>query len=103
MARPREHDEDTAEDLLDEAERLLAEGGVEAVAVRPVADAADTTTRAVYSLFGSKQGMLQALAERGYLLLADLVNGLPLTDDPVADVMAAGLGGFRRFALERPH
>ena len=73
------------------------------MSVRNVAQAAQTTTRAVYSIFGSKAGLIEALAARGYGLLADYVDELPTTDDPNADLVNAGISGFRRFALERPH
>jgi AcrR family transcriptional regulator len=53
VGRPREHDETTGESLRAEAERIVAEHGLSAVSVRAVADAAQTTTRAVYSTFGS--------------------------------------------------
>jgi AcrR family transcriptional regulator len=103
VGRPREHDETTGERLLDAAEALLAQGGVDAVSVRGVADAIGTSTRAVYSVFGSKEGLLHHLARRGYVLLADLVDGLELTDDPVEDLVRVGVDGFRRFAIGRPH
>lgn len=103
MGRPREHDERTGEALLDVAERFLAERGEAAVTVRAVADAADTTTRAVYAVFGSKQGLTGALAGRGYRLLAGWVRELDVTADPAADLVEVGIGGFRRFALSRPH
>ena len=54
MGRPREHDEHTRVALLAAAEQLVAEGGPTQLSVRAVADAAGTSTRAVYSLFGSK-------------------------------------------------
>ena len=101
MGRPREHDEH-ADALLDEAEALLAAGGPDAISVRAVADAVGTTTRAVYSVFGSKAGLLQALAIRGYRLLTGYVRGLEPTGDAAADLVNAGLFGFRRFATERP-
>jgi AcrR family transcriptional regulator len=44
----------SGEALLDQAELLLSSGGPEAVSVRNVAQAAGTTTRAVYTVFGSK-------------------------------------------------
>lgn len=103
MGRPREHDAAVGEALLDAAEDLLAAGGPDAVSVRAVADAVGTTTRAVYSVFGSKAGLLEAIAARGYQLLADLVSAIPETDDPGADLVAVGVAGFRRFAVERPH
>ena len=54
MARPNKHDATTREALLDAAETLLAVGGPDAVSVRSVADAVAVSTRAVYSVFGSK-------------------------------------------------
>ncbi|HET9998310.1 MAG TPA: TetR/AcrR family transcriptional regulator [Nocardioides sp.] len=103
MGRPREHDADTATALLDAAEELLAVGGPGAVTVRAVAEARGTTTRAVYSLFGGKSGLLEQLAGRGYDVLTGLVTALPASDDPAADLVAAGVDGFRVFAAERPH
>lgn len=103
MARPQKHDGTTREALLDAAEALLADAGRDAVSVRAVADAAGVSTRAVYSVFGSKPGLIGALAARGFQRLADLVNTLPVTTDPLADLAAAGPRGFRVFALERPH
>ena len=103
VGRPREHDEAVGEALLDAAEQLLVDGGIDAVSVRAVALGADTTTRAVYSRFASKAGLVNALGERGYLLLANYVGSLVPTDDPAADLVAAGVLGFRRFAVERPH
>ncbi len=103
MARPTKHDASTREALLDAAEVLLAGAGPEAVSVRAVADAVGVSTRAVYSVLGSKPGLMGALAARGFQRLADLVNQLPVTRDPLADLAAAGPRGFRVFALERPH
>ena len=102
MARPVKHDLATREALLDAAEQLLAQGGPDAVAVRAVADAIDSSTRAVYAVFGSKAALNEALAARGYGYLADLVEAAPLTDDPAADLVAAGVLGFREFAINRP-
>ncbi len=103
MARPTKHDATTREALLDAAEGLLATAGPDAVSVRAVADAAGVSTRAVYSVFGSMPGLMGALAARGFHLLADLVDGLPVTDDPLSDLAAAGPRAFRVFALQRPH
>ncbi|HUP17006.1 MAG TPA: TetR/AcrR family transcriptional regulator [Acidimicrobiia bacterium] len=101
MGRPKEHDEETAQALLKAGEELLGKGGVPAISVRAVVDRAGTTTRAVYALFGSKAGLVEAIAARGYLLLADSVNALPRTDDPRADLVDVG-GVFRAFAIGHP-
>lgn len=102
MARPHKHDERTREAVLDAAEALLAEGGPEAVSVRAVADHIEESTRAVYSQFGSMPGLMGALGARGFQMLADLVNAVPTTDDPLADLVDIGVVAFRRFAVERP-
>ncbi len=102
MGRPREHGERTAAALLDAAERLIQIGGIEAVSVRRLADATGTTTRAVYALFGSKDGLLAALGTRAFELLGAAVRALPATDDPADDLVTAGADVFRRFVVEHP-
>jgi AcrR family transcriptional regulator len=102
MGRPRLHDEHTRAELLAAAERLVAEGGIDAVSVRAAAVRAGTTTRAVYALFGSKEGLVQALAQQAFGLLMERVAALPLTDDPGRDLIAGGAKGFRAFVLEHP-
>lgn len=102
MGRPREHDGATREALLDAAERLLAAGGAATVSARAVADEAGTTTRAVYSVFGSMDGLLAALAQRTFEILGRDVRALPEFDDPRDAVVAAGVQVFRPLAVEHP-
>lgn len=101
MGRPREHDENTAAALLAEAERLLSARGVSVLSLREVASGAGTSTRAVYSLFGSKEALLGALGARAMELLRAGVDAVPVTDDPRRDLVEAALV-FRRFALDHP-
>ncbi len=103
MGRPREHDERTRAALLAAAERIVAEGGPTALSVRAVAQDAGTTTRAVYSLFGSKDGLLvDALARDAFQFLFTEIERLEETDDPVADLIAVGVPVFRRLVREHP-
>jgi len=103
MGRPREHDERTRAALLAAAEQLVAQGGPTALSVRAVADAAGTTTRAVYSLFGSKDGLLvEALARDAFEFLFTEIEKLEETEDPVADLIAVGVPVFRRLVREHP-
>jgi AcrR family transcriptional regulator len=103
MGRPREHNEETRAALLAAAEQLVAERGPAALSVRAVADAAGTTTRAVYSLFGSKDGLLvEALAHDAFEFLYTEIGLLPETDDPVSDLIDIGLIVFRRLVCEHP-
>src|SRR4051812_15061281 len=101
MGRPREHDERTAAALLAAAERAVEAGGAEALSVRGVAAEVGTTTRAVYSLFGSRDGLIGALGVQAFEFLRAGLEALPLTDDPAADLVETGLV-FRRLAIERP-
>ena len=71
--------------------------------MRAVAREVGTTTRAVYSLFGSKEGLLvDALAQSAFEFLADGIDELPETDDPIADLVAVGVPVFRSLVLEHP-
>jgi AcrR family transcriptional regulator len=101
MGRRRQHNESTATSLLDAAERLIAEKNLDALSLRDVAEDAGTTTRAVYTLFGSKDALLGALGIRAFELLGQQVEELPTTDRPEHDLVEAALV-FRRFAIEHP-
>ena len=102
MGRPRRHGAETAEALLDAAERVVDAEGLEALTVRRVADEVGATTRAVYSVFGSKDALVTALGERAFGVLRAGVAAVPVTDDPAADLVHAGVEVFRRFAVDHP-
>jgi AcrR family transcriptional regulator len=101
MGRPREHDDATRERLLQAAEHLSATQGFEAITVRAVAEEAGTSTRAVYALYGSKDGLEQALHEAMFTRLRDLLQACGRSDDPREDLLAQALA-YRRWAVERP-
>lgn len=102
MARPRTHGEAGRAALLDAAEALIARSGPHALSVRSVADEVGTTTRAVYSLFGSKGGLVAELADRAFGFLRDALDELAVTDDPAADLVNCGAIVYRRFVIEHP-
>ena len=103
MGRPKEHDEATRERLRAAAERLFEEHGPAAVSVRAVAAEVGTTTRAVYSLFGSQEGLLvDALAQSAYEILTRGVSDQSETEDPAQDLVEMSVKVFRRFVLEHP-
>jgi AcrR family transcriptional regulator len=80
---------ETRENLVEVAARLLREQGVAAVTTRAVALAAGVQAPAIYRLFGDKDGLLDAVAEH---VLADYVAGKSVTaetDDPIADLRTA--------------
>jgi AcrR family transcriptional regulator len=102
VGRRREHGDTTRQALLDAAETLIADGGPEALSVRAVADAVGTTTRAVYSLFGSKDGLLAALAERVFEMLGADLARQPTTDDAAGDLVDAAVAVYRAMAIGNP-
>jgi len=88
-------------ELVHAAVGLLDEHGPDALQTRKVAGAAGTSTMAVYTHFGGMQPLIAAVAEEG-LRQFDAAQTMPLTDDPVADLVATG-AAYRRYAIERPH
>jgi AcrR family transcriptional regulator len=102
MGRPREHDDRTRAALVAAAEELVAEGGPNALSVRAVADAVGTTTRAVYSLFGSKDGLVDVLAEQAFGYLGEGLATFPETDDPAEDLVALGSQMYLGFVRKHP-
>lgn len=102
VGRPKLHGDRTAEALLEAAERIVESDGLDALTVRRVAEATQTTTRAVYSLYGSKDGLVVALGRRAFDLLRADVHALPATADPAADLVEAGVEVFRRFVVRHP-
>jgi AcrR family transcriptional regulator len=88
MPRPREHDEATRQRLLDRAAVILDQEGLAGLSTRRLALDAGTTTRAVYSLFGDKAGLLRALYRAGFETLRRNTEAVPATDDPARDIVA---------------
>ena len=102
VGRPKEHDAATGAALLDAAERIVEADGMAELSVRRVADLAGTTTRAVYTVFGSKDGLIVALGRRAFDWLADAMDQLPASDDPVMDLEESGVRVFRRLVAQHP-
>ena len=102
VGRPRAHNEETRGALRAAAEQIVADQGYGALSVRAVADHAGTTTRAVYSVFGSKEGLVDALAETAFEFLFTTIEQMPESDDPVADLVAVGVQAFRPLAIDHP-
>ncbi|MDQ2874634.1 MAG: TetR/AcrR family transcriptional regulator [Actinomycetota bacterium] len=102
MGRPRLHDTQTARMLLDAAERAVSADGFESLSVRALAAEVGTSTRAVYSLYGSKEGLVVALGVRAFDRLGSAIRRQPSTADPAADLVAAGIQVFRQFAIGHP-
>ncbi|MGA7835356.1 MAG: TetR/AcrR family transcriptional regulator [Acidimicrobiales bacterium] len=85
--------------VLRAALEILDTEGPDGVTVRAIAERAGVAPMAIYNHFDGINGVLEALWIQGFELLHDAVY--VTTDDPVADLMTAGLG-YRVFALANP-
>ncbi|MFN7446390.1 MAG: TetR/AcrR family transcriptional regulator [Curvibacter sp.] len=85
--------------LLDLAHRLLADEGPQALTLRSLAQRANCSTKVVYTLFGGKNGLSQALKVEGFELLRFTVERERRRHrDPVSALLPVMLS-YRTFAL----
>src|SRR2546430_17013286 len=81
--------------------RVLAERGAAELTVRRVAEAAGASTMGIYTRFGSRAGMLEAIYRRGFELLRDaLVEARDAA--PAGQRILPLATAYRRFALANP-
>jgi AcrR family transcriptional regulator len=97
-----DHLDETAQRLLDEAGRLLAEHGPTALSLRRVATEAGTSTMAVYTRFGDKGRLLAEMYRAGYRRLGEALAAVPQTSEPLTDLFELGIA-YRRAALANRH
>lgn len=88
--------------MLRAATDLLAGGGPDAVSTRAVSAAAGIQAPTLYRLFGDKDGLLDAVAARGFAEYLDRKKELAPSDDPVED-LRRGWDLHVEFGLSRPH
>jgi AcrR family transcriptional regulator len=70
--------------------------------MRNAASAAGTTTTAIYSLFGGRQALIEAVVVEGFQRFAVHLRAVPHTTNPYADLLALGKA-YRVNAIENPH
>lgn len=81
-----EESPDPRERIVEAAFDLLTEGGREAVSTRAVCRAAGVQAPTIYRQFGDMQGLLDAVAERGFIDYVERKTRRTAADDPVEDV-----------------
>jgi AcrR family transcriptional regulator len=79
----------------------LAREGAAGFTTRSIAREAETSTPAVYELFGDKGGVVRAVFFEGFRLLREHLATLSDTDDPRADLVRL-LELYRGFMRENP-
>jgi AcrR family transcriptional regulator len=80
--------------LVEAAARVLAEEGPAALTSRRLATEIGSSTMAVFSRFQNMAEVRRAVREEGFARLNARMDALPASDDPVADLVAAGVVFF---------
>lgn len=85
--------------LLDAASEMLVHGGHESISLRKLAAKVGTSTMSVYTAFGGKDGLIEALIDEGFKRLSIALAQVPRNKEPLLWLRNLGTG-FRHFALE---
>ena len=101
MPRTKQRTPDLRDHVLSVAVGLLAEEGVAGFTTRGVARRAETSTPAVYELFGDKWGLVRHVFFEGFRLLGRDLETLEESPDPGADLIEL-VRIYRRFLRENP-
>jgi AcrR family transcriptional regulator len=101
VTRDTEGTDEVRTAILRAADALLTESGPDALTVRAIAERAGRSTMLVYSRFGGKHGVVDALYVEGFRQLAAVMRAGRTTTDPIADLRRCGLA-YRKFALQNP-
>lgn len=90
--------------LIDEAGKVLTEEGPAGLSLRRLAARAGTSTMAVYTRFGDKDGLLAAMHAEGFRRLGRALQEAASRagDDPLAALAEMGLA-YRQAALDSRH
>jgi len=88
--------------LLDAAGALLHSEGPQALTTRRLADAVGTSTQAIYTLFGGKEGIVRAMYREGFDRLEQILAEVPDSAPPPDYLLFLGRA-YRAAALRSPH
>jgi AcrR family transcriptional regulator len=94
-------DDDTRARILDAALRLLTDEGHAALTVRRVAAEAGCSTIGVYTWFGGKDGLIDAIWTEGFASFAAALRRAKPIDAPLGRLQSQALA-YRRWALRHP-
>ncbi|MGO9877043.1 MAG: TetR/AcrR family transcriptional regulator [Acidimicrobiia bacterium] len=88
--------------LVDAAGQLLLSEGAGGMTTRRLAAMAGTTTQAIYTEFGGKEGIARAMYREGFERLEARLRAVEETSDPLFDLLQLGRA-YRNAALDSPH
>lgn len=87
--------------LVDAGLELLDRHGPAELTVRRIAEAAGTSTMGVYTKFGGRTGVLEAIYRQGFELLREALGAVPHAEDAIRHILDLALA-YRRFAIANP-
>jgi AcrR family transcriptional regulator len=87
--------------LLDVASRLLVTVGPESLSMRRIASEAGCSTTVIYTMFGSKEGLAEALYLEGFERFRRRLNAVPSRGNALEHLTALG-PAYREAALAEP-
>jgi AcrR family transcriptional regulator len=99
--RRLQYREDARRSILDAAESLLVEGGLDGFSMRRLAERCGLTAPTLYHYFKDKPSLIDALLEERLRRLIRDLRAVELDGDPVADVCALG-SAFASFGIRNP-
>lgn len=101
MPRAKQRTPELRNHVLSVAIGLLAREGAGGFTTRSIAREAETSTPAVYELFGDKTGLVREVFFEGFRQLRGVLEALVDTDDPRDDLVRL-IASYRRFVLDNP-
>jgi AcrR family transcriptional regulator len=101
VPRAKQRTPELRDHVLRVAVAMLASEGVAGFTTRRVAEEAETSTPAVYELFGDKAGLVREIFFEGFRRLRGRFDPLEETNDPRADLTCV-LQALRAFIRENP-
>jgi Transcriptional regulator len=87
--------------ILDAATRLLVAEGVGSLTVRRIAAEVGCSTKVIYTMFGGKEGLMEALWLEGFARFGRRLEAVPANPDPIAYLEDLALA-YREYALAEP-
>ena len=88
--------------ILDEARRVLLESGYAALSTRRIASAVGCTATSIYLYYASKDALIHALIDEGFVELNRRVLGATEADGEPLERMRRAAMAYVDFAFERP-
>ncbi|MEW1632884.1 TetR/AcrR family transcriptional regulator [Streptomyces sp. NPDC093801] len=87
--------------VLDRAIDLLVTEGIPALTIRRIATEIGTSTKVLYTMFGGKEGLIDALYQEGFARLRRAQERVPGSPDPLTHLGDLGTA-YRAHALAEP-